>query len=342
MKKLLLILTALIVCLSFAGCYDMTEIEDIKTVSVVCVENGKITYCTITTSPEEKKYGFELYPIKTEDLYEGLNSISVKSGKEISVSHLGAIMFKKDCPPSLIRSVCTSAIGGSEFHPKVMTAFVDMDFDEFFEKMSVPADSIMYKKITDVLNDRYAAATECTVMDLYHGIMHETLGVNMPVISLDEDGNIVIGGSGHISGLKVGFIDKELTDTVNLLENSGKPVYYKLKEGSVAAKVVGGYVNFDKEKNHIYISLDIGASGGGKFVSDSMESELEERIYSDVIKICNQKNNGFDILHLNREMLKKFKTENSFDDFKNSKGGFSGMMKSLDFDIEIRAKDGDV
>ena len=73
-----------------------------------------------------------------------------------------------------------------------------------------------------------------------------------------------------------------------------------------------------------------------------MESELEERIYSDVIKICNQKNNGFDILHLNREMLKKFKTENSFDDFKNSKGGFSGMMKSLDFDIEIRAKDGDV
>ena len=342
MKKSILFVLAVFLCSFLCGCYDKTEIEDIKTVSAVCVESGKITYCTITTSPGEKSYGFELYPVETEDLHEGLNSISVKLGKEISVSHLGAIMFKKDCPPSLIHSVCTSAAIGSEIHPKVMTAFVDMEFDEFFNKMSIPTDSLMYKKISDVLDDRYAAVTQCTVMDMYHALMHETLGANVPVIALDKDANISILGMGHISGNNVAFFDKPLADTVNLLENSGKSVYFRLSNISVAAKVIGGHVDYDAKQNHMSISLDIGASGGGKSVDDLSREELRERIYMDIQNILSQKNIGFDILHLNRQMQKKFLTEQKFIDFQNSNGGFSSMMKNLTIDINIFVSEGDV
>ena len=340
MKKIALpVLFSVII---FSGCYDMTDIENIKTVSAACVEPGKITYCTVTTTPGEKSYGFELYPVETEDLYEGLNSISLKTGKEISVSHLNALIFKKDCPVSLISTVCTSAINGSEIHPKVMAAFVDMEFDDFFDKMLLPGDTVMYKKISDVFRDRYAAVTQCTVTELYHGLKHESLGVNMPVFSLDAEGNIVSDGIGHVNVRDTGFFDRSIADTVCLLKNSGKPVYYNTGANSVAVKLVGGGVDFDRERNYISISLEVGVSGGGKPVSENTLRALEERISSDVIKICNQKNTGFDILNLNREMLRSFVSERDFTRYCSSKGGFYSMLTALEYDVHILAEEGDV
>lgn len=334
MKRLLVFIVVIAVPFVFGGCYDMTEIEDIETVFAVCAEDGKITYCTVTASSDKKDYGFELYPVETEDLYKGLNSVSLKTGKEVSVSHLGVIVFKTGSSPTLIRSVCESAIRGSEFHPKVLTAFVDMEISDFFEKMTVSEDTVMYRKLTDVLDDRYASVTKSTVMDLYHGIMQRSLGVNIPVITLDGDGNIVTDGSCHVSGDRIMYINQNLTDTVNLLKNSGKPVYFTLSGGSVAAKVTGGSAEFDRNGNHISISTEIDISG--QYVNKDTRAELEDRIRSDVVRIVNEKNNGFDILGLNREMRRAFFTEGEFLDFCNSKGGFEGMLRELNFDITLR------
>lgn len=334
MKKLVFMIASTVIL--FSGCYDMTDIEDIKTVAAICVEPGKITYCTISTSPDEKNYGYELFCEYTEDMYEGLNNISLKTGKEISVSHLKAVMFKKECSLDLIDSVCTSAVGGSEFHPKVMTAFTDMDFEMFFNKMTLAPDTSMYRKISNVYDDRYAAVTQCTVMELYQGLQYEGLGVNIPVFTLDSYGNITADGICHINKDKKAFFDQNIADTVNLLENSGKAVYFKENGHSVATKISGGKVRYNKDENHIYISLETELTEGGKSTDSVTAEKVKQRIYSDIILICNEKNRGYDILRLNREMLGKFISEKEYQKYKDSKGGFYNMLKNMDFDIEVK------
>ena len=314
MKKIIILIPILTILLS--GCYDMTDIEDIETVTTVYNEPKKITYCTVTTIPDEKKYGYRLYTCETSDLFEGINEISLKTGKKISVAHLDSIIFMKDCEPPLIKEVCTSAVDGSDFHPKIMTAFSDMSSDDFFAKLSVPDDTVLYRHISDVFHNKYAVVPQCTVIELYRSLQNESPGVNLPVFTLDTDGNITSDGICHVSYNKTGFFHSDFAETVNLLENRGKPIYYNSDGEIISVTLTDGNVEYDKDRNFIMLYMEIHTDIGGEEIEEHTIKLIKEKITSDTVKICNEKNNGFDILNLSREMLKKFISEEEFNRYK--------------------------
>lgn len=333
MKKIIILIPILTLFLS--GCYDMTDIEDIETVTTVYIEPQKITYCTVTTIPDEKKYGYRLYTCETTDLFEGINEISLKTGKKISVAHLDSIIFTKECEPPLIKEVCNSAVDGNDFHPKIMTAFSDMSSDDFFAKLSVPEDTVLYRHISDVFHNKYAVVPQCTVIELYRSLQNENPGVNLPIFTPDANGNITTEGICHISHDKTVFYRSDFAETINLLENKDSTVYYSLDGEKIPVSLTGGKAEYDKDRHFIMLYMEITPDNIGKKTDKHTLTLLKNKIRSDTVKICNEKNNGFDILNLSREMLKKFVSEEEFNRYKEECGGFYPMLKKLNFDVEI-------
>ena len=58
--------------------------------------------------------------------------------------------------------------------------------EDFFDKLSIPTDTAIYKKIYDVFSDKYAIATECSVKKLKEGLdnYQGANGKICPIISL--------------------------------------------------------------------------------------------------------------------------------------------------------------
>ena len=59
MKKCMMLVAALSF-LFVSGCYDMTDIENVKSISAIGVGETGITFCTVSTTPDEKIYGFDV------------------------------------------------------------------------------------------------------------------------------------------------------------------------------------------------------------------------------------------------------------------------------------------
>lgn len=333
MKKIFLML---LICIPLSGCYDMTEIEDIESVFAIYVENEGITYCTVTPGNEDKNYGAKIIKTDCINPNDGLNRISRENGKDVSVAHLGQIIFSKDCSAERIKEICDYVLAENEFHPKIMTAFSDVSAEDFINKISAQGNEAVYKKLKNFFNDKYAAVTKCSVTELNRATNHETLGANVPFVTIGENNQPTFAGLMHVCKDRIKHIDKSLWNTIALLENNHKEIYYQLKDTSTAVKLTGGKVKYYKENNHIDIYLEIYVSDNSVYENESRIEFIKTKINSDIIKILNEKNNGYDILKLGREMLKSFYTSEEFADQCKKYGDYMKMMENLDYNIEIK------
>ena len=289
-----------LVCLFFTGCYDMTDIENIKSIAVIGVSNNEITYCTVSTTPDEKIFDFDVYPVKTDNIYDGMNKVSLLTGKEASLSHLEAVVFNRDCTFERINLICSEIVRGVESHPKVLTAFCDVNLNDFFEGIKIPSDTSLYKIISDVLDDRFASSVKCTVKDLYDGIKYSKCAT-VPVIDLDEDGNMNPAGSLCINDSSIMYFDNNITRTINLLLDGKKPVFYPMSFGHVAVTLKEKKIRFsafDKAEIKLHLIYNLADEDTKK------EQEIERKIVSDTEKILDARNYGFDIINLKRELIK--------------------------------------
>ena len=337
MKKCMLFIV-FFSCIFISGCYDMTDIENVKSISAIGVSETTMTFCTVTTTPDEKIYGFDIYEFDTDNIYDGLNEISLTTGKEASISHLEAVIFEKDCPIEIYKSISSTVAAGIESHPKVVTAVSEIPVKELFEDINIPSDTSLYKIISDVLNDKFASVTECNMLDLYYGTRFSKNAI-LPVIKLNDDGNIEHTGSTCIKEDDILLLDKDITKTVNLLSNKGKPVFYEMPFGDTAVNMTDINAKFDKDKNHL--SFNISLVYNLTAADRDTEKKITDRIRSDIIKIIDYKDMGYDVLNVYRYILKGFYTEKRLEEFLEKSGGRENLLKSINYNIDIEIKRGD-
>ena len=314
------------------GCYDSTDIEDIKNVALIIADNDKISYCTITTQSDEKIYGFKVYDIATDDLYYGINSIEEQTGKQVSLSHLEAIMFTTRCDYKAVKKIVNSLLEGTNSHPKVMTAFLVSDSAMFFDKLNIPSDTSVNKLIKNVFHNKFQATTECTAMDLSCAMNFDVAGERVPVVFADDDGNIKSNESMFVNNYGFAHIDEHTTQFLNAISSDGE-VY--INYDNIIIPVKCRNIKFDLSQNNIDCNYVL------EICSDS--DKTSKQAITDFVKyvtdnITQKKKNGFDLLNLQGKIIKNFNSISSFEKYIQNNGGINNWLKNINLNIEIEVE----
>ncbi len=325
-KKLLFIFVfACLLC----GCYDNTDIEDIKNISLIIADTNKISYCTITTEPEEKSYGYKVYNVATDDLYYGLNSIGEQTGKEVSLSHLEAIMFSRECDYQTVKKTINSLLEGTNSHPKVMTAFLDGDAAMFFDRLDIPSDTSVNKLISNVFNNRFQNTTRCTATELSCAMNFDVSGKAVPVVYADDEGNIQSIDSVFVNNYGFANLDVNTAQFLNAIGGS-REVYIDYNNVNVPVKCEE--IKFDTSQNTIKCKVLFAISSGRDSTTKQAFSDFAKVVTDDIIA---KKENGFDLLNLQVEIIKKFNNIPSFEKHMQKNGGVKNWLKNINLNIEI-------
>ncbi len=325
---------AAVVAITFVlgGCYDRTDIEDIKNIALIIVDENTISYCTVTTEPEEKSYGYNVYEVETDDLYYGINSVSSQTGKEASLSHLEAILFTDKCSYEKLKKSVNSLLEGTNSHPKVMTAYIAGDAKSFFEQLNIPSDTSVNKLIGNVFHNRFGINTECTAMEISCALNFDISGRFVPVVYTDDDGNINFSGSMFVNSLGHIYVERSTTQFINASKTKGGMVYIDYENESVPVRC--NEINFKTAQQNINCNaqLEIYSQKDDK---KQAVSDYAKAVTDDIIA---KKNNGFDLLNLQGEITKKFRDIPSFERYIKNNGGVQNWIKNIDVNIEIEVK----
>ncbi len=313
------------------GCYDHTDIEDIKNVALIIADTNKISYCTITTEPEEKSYGYKVYNVATDDLYYGLNSIGEQTGKEVSLSHLEAIMFSKECDYQTVKKTINSLLEGTNSHPKIMTAFLDGDSAMFFDRLNIPADTSVNKLISNVFYNRFESTIECSAMDLSCAINFDVAGKAVPVVFADEEGNIKSTESVFVNNYGFASLDMNTTQFLNAIDS--KEVYINYNNINVPVECQN--IKFTLSQNSIDCDAVLKIRSGSDSTTKQVVSDFVKAVTDDIIF---KKNEGFDLLNMQGKIVKEFRDIPSFEKYIQKNGGVKNWLKNINLNIEIGVK----
>lgn len=313
------------------GCYDHTDIEDIKNVALIIADTNKISYCTITTEPEEKSYGYKVYNVATDDLYYGLNSIGEQTGKEVSLSHLEAIMFSKECDYQTVKKTINSLLEGTNSHPKIMTAFLDGDSAMFFDRLNIPADTSVNKLISNVFYNRFESTIECSAMDLSCAINFDVAGKAVPVVFADEEGNINSTESVFVNNYGFASLDMNTTQFLNAIDS--KEVYINYNNINVPVECQN--IKFTLSQNSIDCDAVLKIRSGSDSTTKQVVSDFVKAVTDDIIF---KKNEGFDLLNMQGKIVKEFRDIPSFEKYIQKNGGVKNWLKNINLNIEIGVK----
>lgn len=303
-KKLILIilLTAIL-----SGCYDQTDIENLKNVSIICVDNSNIYFCCVTSKKDDNKYSYDLYTVNTDDLYYGIDNISKITGKVISLSHVEAIIFSDQCDYNHIKKTVNSLLEGTNTHPKIMTAFYNGNFEDFFETVKVPSDISISKFMDKILLNNNIVIPMCSAMELSCALNFDIPGYLVPLISINN-GNIEVRESYFVNNKSINLINKTVTGITALINAKKGNAYIYWNNNYVSVEIENVRYNVDKSNVNILIDLkDINQ----KTIFDYYENEIYKlnREGLDLLGAENYLNKNFIDVNSKKEYLKKMKNE---------------------------------
>ena len=328
MKKSIFLLFLVLVCLVTTGCYDMVDIEDIGSVAAIFVDSDSITYCTVTASPDEKKYSYELYTSDVGNLYTGMNTLSERTGKEISLSHMEAVMFSADCPIDRVKENINALLGRTNSHPKSLVACYEGGGEDFAKDILEGADISTGKHLRHLLDNRFSGVALCTAMEFCYGVNFEGGGSVAPLIA-SEDGDITYTGLVYASPQGMVSIPRPCSDIINAVKNQGKKVNYGEKS-PVEIECTSYDVVYDKVANRADISAEFELRGFGS----SMQTEaVGKDIREGMEYIVALKDSGFDILDIYTDIRKTFYTIPAFENYVTARGGAVSCVRNVDVNI---------
>lgn len=340
MKKIRFLLCAAALCTALCGCADMTDIEEIKSVAAIAVSDSAVTFCTISVSAQEKTYDYEVYRFETDNIYDGMNMLSERTGKRASLAHLTAVFFEDGCSQETIKNCVGSVVGGGESHPKAMAAFIDCAAQDFFDGITVPSDSSMYRLLTDIPDDRYAAVTRCEMIELYYAVNLDDCAL-LPMFGVNGDGSIVRRGAVCVGTDAAVVTDSEVADALSLAADGSKPIYCTLSGGRAAVRTANKKIWFDKATDTAHIRLEVTYNFGRGTGMKSAEGELEQKLADNLKTALEMKNSGFDLLSLRRKAAGEFMTESGYKKYVNENGG-GYFLRNMKYEIETEATEGDI
>jgi hypothetical protein len=312
-----------------SGCYDMLDIEDINALSAIFVDEESITYCTVSASPDEKDYNYALYTFDEDNIYQGINILSEKTGKKISLSHLEAIMFSVNCPNDKVKENINALLGKTNSHPKSLVAYYEGSGAELIRMLMEDADSGGGRYLRRFLDNRFSGIVPCRAVEFCYGVNFEGGGTVAPLISY-ENGNIINSGMVYTSVQGSVSIPRPYSDIVNGVINRSNYVSYGEKS-DCEIRCTAYDVMYDKRNNRADISAEFEYSGFGK----NLQSDILGKDIRDGMEyIVSLKDSGFDVLDLYTEIKKSFYTIPSFERYIASQGGALGCVQNVEVNIK--------
>ena len=331
-KKCTFISLVVLVALMLGGCYDMVDIEDIQSVAAICVDNGSIAYCTVSASPSEKEYSYDVYSIEGDNLYHGIDSISRQTGKVVSLSHLEAIMFSDDCSHQLVKENINALLSRTNSHPKAMAVYYEGAGKSFLEGISVSAKTGFAKHIRQVLENKYSKNTVCSAMELSYAMNFEGAGATVPVIGKDDDGNIIYTASVFTNSQDTMLLRKPVSDVLTALKNPGSGVYADIGQ-PVELKCTEYNISYNKSENRV--DVNAGFEYNNVYNSEITDDDMGKMLNDGVNFILQQRLVGFDILDIYSRIKKSCISIPALEKHIYSAGGSAKAVQSVVVDATI-------
>lgn len=331
---------AAVLCILLCGCADMTDIEKIKSIAAIGVSDDAITLCTVSVSAQEKTYEYEVYCFDTDSIFDAMNKLNQRTGKQASLAHLSAVFFEDGCSQKTIKNCVDSVVGDEESHPKAVAAFINCSPQDFFDGIKVPSDCSMYRLLTDVPDDKFAAVTRCEMIELYYAVNLDDCAI-LPMFEVNAEGSMIQQGAVCVGTDAAQVVDEEIADAVNLILHGSKPVYYSIGGGKAAVKTADKNIIFDKKNNTVHIYAYVKYNFGTDMNSEFAKGELEQTLKAQLEKTLELKNIGFDILSLKRKAAGAFVTDNGFQRYVNENGGRL-FLRNMKYNVVVEASEGDL
>ncbi len=330
-KKCMLVFFAIIASIMLGGCYDMVDIEDIQSVAAICVDNGSISYCTVSASPSEKEYSYQVYRFDGDNLYHGIDSISRQTGKIVSLSHLEAIMFAKDCTHKLVKDNINALLSRTNSHPKAMAVYYDGDGKSFLEGISVSAKTGFAKHIRQVLENKYAKNIVCSAMELSYAVNFEGAGATVPVIGEDNDGNIIYTGSVFANNTETILLENSVSDVLTALQNPGSSVYVDMGQ-PVEIKCTAFDISYDKSANSAEVTAVFEYNNAYTGIADS---DIGKMLNDGLNYLLKQRTEGYDIADMYSSIKKSCLSIPSLDKHISAAGGVANAVQNVKVDVTL-------
>lgn len=316
-KKLLLIFLCLFL---FVGCYDSNDIENIKSISLICVDDEFIHFISTSSIHGESKYKYELYTIKTNELNYGINILSEMTGKQISLSHLEAMIFSTDCNYKHIRQNINFLLNDTNTHPKVMTAFYSGDIKNITNIIYIPEYSSLNEFIDNILTNTHSNITKCSARELSCALNFDISGCCVPLIKV-LDGNVIMQECLVVNNIGMEYIDETITTLISLINNKKDREYVSFEDQTILIELKKFKIY--SNKSGLTIKLK---------VSEIKDKKLFEYFNSKIIDLYNK---GFDVFKAGENLNKEFIDAKSKNEFISKFGDMQGWVRDLDVNIEV-------
>lgn len=135
-KKASLILLCVLICLTFTGCFDAREIDDIGYVLALGIDAGKTNTYKLTfqfalpvssgSEGQSQNRKSAIAVAEASTMYAAFNLLNTSISKQIDMSHAKAVIFSKEIAKSPeFAAVMNTISRGHEFRPNVHVLIAD-------------------------------------------------------------------------------------------------------------------------------------------------------------------------------------------------------------------------
>ena len=304
----------------FTGCYDQNDIENIKSIALICVDEENLYFCSAAPVKDENKYNYEIYSVKTDNLYYGINKLTQITGKEISLSHIEAMIFSDKCNYNNIKKCINSLLKDTNSHPKVMTAFFKGEVKSILDMISNTEYSNLSEHIDYILTNKYITTTKCTARQLSCALNFDVPGYCVPLISISND-NVVIRESVFVNNFGMQYIDEPVTSLINLINNKNGRDYVLYDGKAIPVILLNSKKYLDETGAEVILNF-----------GDLKNKKIIEYFNNE---IKNFYKNGYDLLGFGELLNKKFVDEKSKNTFLSEFNDFQGWIRQLNVNIEV-------
>ncbi|MBU3206769.1 Ger(x)C family spore germination protein [Clostridium algidicarnis] len=297
----------------FCGCWDYTEMTDLKYLAGMAIDRDKgtgdyiVTFEILEASTSSKVIKSDIIEGKGKTIHESLRDAIKKSGKMLQVSHAKMVIVSKDIANEGIIPVIDLINRDVEVRNDMWILISDMDTaSEILSKEKKGDEIISYDIASSISNsNKIGSYLKTEIFKVIADISNKGLSATIPMIKIDKDNKNLdfdVFGTAIFKGDKmVGKLNEHQTITLSLLKEDELKFVFPMELGKnntvtleimdvnrkIIPKVKEGKIVVDVNID-IDTSLSELASTGINYISKDEREKLKKQAEKYVENSCKE------------------------------------------------------
>ena len=330
MKKILVLLMTLSMCISFCGCYDLSDVADMAYIIAIGIdpfEFGEFLY-TFQFANSDISEKPKMYTSKADNLYAAMNEINGVFAQEYDFSQLRIVILSDKLKNKEFMEQINFFTENPHIHPDVSVGVTKEKANGFLESIGKGLDVFPTRYYEKVFNMEYTVYAPKTTI---HEIEEYNFFV-LPLISSSFQGMVICGKNGIISEM-----NGDEARTYHLLTSGVSNLKYNSKiNGDEVVFSVSSRKPVKREnlKGKTRITVDV------EFYCENLwngnkvnENDIEKHIKNEFLNLLNKCSRKYDadIFGFSDEAKKYYLT---MSDWHNE--DWDGLFKKAEFDVNVK------